>query len=573
MSFNINYILPGDNKNQILEKTNYNFSQILANAPGFPGEIGIKGPTGIIGQVGKDGSSGATGLRANAWFIQENQPFGDISYTETPLINYDIWVNTSAAGPNGPNRIYRYDGNNTLGTYPFWVDTFSNFIVDVEFTQLQGVNGPGEVNEKDAIIISPNSGSSPLNTSFVFTDRIVNQSNANPNYAKVLIESDASITTSLPIFGLDKTFYSTPGLPAFYWKTTGLDYGIKFSSGEDIIIQSQATGSYGSTGGTSSVNAINLNFNSASTFEIFATGGASISAQTLGFSSLNATLGPGGVSLPRISSTVGITAASASNTLSVSGNLTEIQTGIRTLFNYSGLYGGTNQNSLNLSMGNSSLFQIGNSPLPAIGGATYPALVIGYTGSTGISGGTGANIVKSYQSITNSASSKARINGNLNNYIPVTPSSDVILINPNPTGPIISDGNRINRIWLLLTGVESYVESGNVSCIDIFMNSNSIYSFGGVLVPISLQSPGAPFTITDSGGTIPGATGGCMHIRINFFGSPFPGSLNPRTNKFFNIQSFSSGFSKASLLPYTASPDIAVPFDIGIVNPGIILGL
>ena len=108
MSFNTNYILPGDDKNQILGKVNYNFSQILANAVGLPGEMGIKGPTGIIGQVGKDGATGATGTRANLWFIQEDQPFGNIPYTETPLINYDIWVNTSPTGPSGPNRIYRY---------------------------------------------------------------------------------------------------------------------------------------------------------------------------------------------------------------------------------------------------------------------------------------------------------------------------------------------------------------------------------------------------------------------------------------------------------------------------------
>ena len=98
MSFNTNYILPGDDKNQILGKVNYNFSQILANAVGLPGEMGIKGPTGIIGQVGKDGDGGATGTRANLWFIQEDQPYGNIPYNEAPLINYDIWVNVAGGG-------------------------------------------------------------------------------------------------------------------------------------------------------------------------------------------------------------------------------------------------------------------------------------------------------------------------------------------------------------------------------------------------------------------------------------------------------------------------------------------
>ena len=158
MSFNANYILPGDDKNQILGKVNYNFSQVLANAVGLPGEMGIKGPTGIIGQVGKDGDGGATGTRANLWFIQEDQPYGNIPYDEAPLINYDIWVNTSPTGPSGPNRIYRYVSTDTSGYYPFWVDTLANFTIDAEFTLLQGIYGPGEVTEDDAIIISPNSG-------------------------------------------------------------------------------------------------------------------------------------------------------------------------------------------------------------------------------------------------------------------------------------------------------------------------------------------------------------------------------------------------------------------------------
>ena len=71
MSFNTNYILPGDDKNQIIGKVNYNFSQVLSNAVGLPGQSGILGATGIIGQVGKDGSTGPTGSRANKWYFQQ----------------------------------------------------------------------------------------------------------------------------------------------------------------------------------------------------------------------------------------------------------------------------------------------------------------------------------------------------------------------------------------------------------------------------------------------------------------------------------------------------------------------
>jgi hypothetical protein len=547
MSFNTNYILPGDDKNQILGKVNYNFSQILANAVGLPGEIGSKGPTGIIGQVGKDGATGATGTRANLWFIQEDQPYGNVPYTETPLINYDIWVNTSPLGPSGPNRIYRYDGNNTSGYYPFWVDTLSNFVIDSQFTLLQGIYGPGEVTEDDAIIISPNSGTGPLNTTFVFTDREVTAADANPNYAKVLIETDASFTASLPIFGVDKTFYSSSGLPAFYWKTTGTDYGIKFSSGEDLIIQSQATGSYGSTGGTAFVSANNINFSSATTIGISATGGLSINSQTLGFSSRNSTLSPAGFALSNMSSSIGITAASTGYALDITGTLSDSQTGRRNVFNYSGFYGGTTRNSLGLSMSDNTLFSVGNSPAPAIIDATSAALVIGYTGSTGVSGGTGANIVKSYQSITNAASSRASINGNLNNYIEITPSDDVILITPNPTGPIISDGSRINRIWIRLTYPIYYTEPGEDYCVDLFMNS-STYCIGGVSV--LTNDSYSNYTISDSGQTSPGPTGGCRHVRINFYGSEFPSAVNSSGNKFFYLEAFSSGYSSSVQLPY-----------------------
>ena len=547
MSFNTNYILPGDDKNQILGKVNYNFSQILANAVGLPGEIGIKGPTGIIGQVGKDGDAGATGTRANLWFIQEDQPYGNIPYTETPLINYDIWVNTSPTGPSGPNRIYRYSSTNTSGYYPFWIDTLSNFAIDAEFTLLQGIYGPGEVTEDDAIIISPNSGTGPLNTTFVFSDRKVTTADANPNYAKVLVETDASVTASLPIFGLDKTFYSSSALPAFYWKTTGLDYGIRFSTGEDFIIQSQATGSYGSTGGTAAVSANNINVTSSTTLSLSNSNGISLGAQTLGFSSRNTTIGPAGFALTAMTSSLGITAASTEYSLSITGALTAAQTGERTVFNYSGFYGGTRRNSLNLSMSDNTLFAIGNPPSPAIIDATAASLVIGYTGSTGISGGTGANIVKSYQSITNSASSKIYIGSNLNNSIPITPSDDVIVVTPNPSGTIISDGSRINRIWLDLTYPIYYTEPGEDYCVDIFMNSLT-YCIGGVSV--LTNDSRSDYTISDSGQTSPGATGGCRHVRINFFGSEFPSAVNSTGNKFFYLEAFSSGYSSSVQLTY-----------------------
>lgn len=556
MSFNTNYILPGDDKNQIIGKVNYNFSQVLANAVGLPGQAGILGATGIIGQVGKDGSTGPTGSRANKWYFQQTPPFGDIPYTQAPLINYDVWVDTSPGATGGPNRIYQYKNNYTLGQYPFWVDTLSNFAIDSNFTLLQGVSGPGEVTEKNAIVIG---ATSPSSTTFVFTDRQVTTANANPRYSKVLIENDASVTASLPIFSFGKTFYSQSDLPSFFWQNTGDNYDIKFSSGGEMIIQSQATGSYASTGGTASIIASGINWNSSTTASITGPSGISINASTLGFSSLNTQLQAGGFSLTNMSSGIGATSYGSDYALSISGILLDSQTGERTVLGYSGFYGGTPLNSLFLGASGSNIFTVGNSPAASQITATYASLGIGYTGSTGILGGTGANIVKSYQSITSSASSRAIFSGpsgrSTCNYIQVTPSSDVIVVNAVPTGPISSNG-RSGRIWLLITGLSSYLEAGNASCIDIFLNGETC--IGGVSVPTNVSASPSQFYIQDSGATNPGPTGGCRHVRLNFYGSAFPSTVNTSGNRFFFIESFSSGYNSSAQLPYNYSPQGSV---------------
>ena len=556
MSFNTNYILPGDDKNQIIGKVNYNFSQILSNAVGLPGESGILGATGIIGQVGKDGSTGPTGSRANKWYFQQTPPFGNIPYSQAPLINYDVWVNTSPGSTGGPNRIYQYSstgGNYSL--YPFWVDTLSNFAIDGNFTLLQGVSGPGEVTEKNAVIIGGTA--SPSQATFVFTDREVTEANANPRYSKILIENDASITASLPLFSLGKTFYSVSTLPSFYWQNIGDNYDIKFSSGgeEEITIQSQATGSYASTGGTASLVGSGINWNSSTTASIIGPSGISINSSTIGFTSLNTQLQAGAFSLSNMSSGMGATSYGSDYALSINGVLDDSQSGLKTVLEYSGFYGGNVRSSLALGVSGGNLFTVGNSPAASQISATYAALVIGYTGSTGVSGGTGANIVKSYQSITDPASSTIRVFSNLNNSIQITPSNDVIIITPTPTGPIISDGSRINRIWLNLTYPINYTEPGEDYCVDLFMNSLT-YCIGGVSV--LTNSSRSNYTISDSGQTSPGATGGCRHVRLNFYGSTFPSTVNTSGNRFFYLESFSSGYNSAVQLPYNYPPQGSV---------------
>lgn len=554
MSFNTNYILPGDDKNQIIGKTNYNFSQILANSVGLPGEMGTLGPTGIIGQVGKDGDQGATGTRANQWFFQNNPPYGN-------LINYDVWVDTSPGSTGGPNRIYYYNNDYTLGIYPFWVDTNSNFIVDGPFTVIQGISGPGEVTENNAIVIQPTEAATGT---FVFTDGNTSVGTINPNYAKVLIATDASATASLPIFSFGKTFYATPNLPSFLWNTTLTDYGIKFSSEGEITFQSYATGSYGTTGGTASITGKNINVSSITSSgvgtSVSATGGITINSPSVGFSSGNIDLQEGQFSLSSMSSGIGLSGSTSSYALDISGTLVNSQTGERTVLSYLNSSNNSTQDALSLSMAGSRIFQIkSNPPTASTGGAagfaTYPALMIGYTGSTGTSGGTGANIVKGYQEVTSSASSVSFFYGysDFSNYIEVDPSSDVVIITPTATTPL-STFSRTNRIWLYFPNISSALERSNSTVFDIYMNS-TVYSIGGIQIAANKYSP-AEVYIPD-GGT--GANQGCRHVRMTFFGSEFPSSVEPTGNKFVYVQTFVSGNSRSYPLIYEYSPNYVLP--------------
>jgi hypothetical protein len=534
MSFNTNYILPGDDKNQIIAKSNYNFSQVLSNSTGFPGEIGPAGSTGIIGQVGRDGIPGSTGQRANNWYFQETAPYIDLFPSERPLIFGDVWVDTS---PTQDQPVYTYTGTS-------WTSTGINFISNSVFDLLPGITGPGEVNEKNAIVFTNDTSSVDKQsiTTFVFSDSVVDENNANPTYSKVLVSTDTSLTASLPIFSFDKTFYESAGLPSFRWKNTGSNYDIQFSSEDNIDIQSQATGSYGSTGGTVSLAGNNVGFRS-NTATITGTGGISINSPSMGLLGKNVVLNNSLMELRENSGGFTLNSSGSSDSLSLNVNLSDSQTGIRNALTYSGF---SNVNSLNLSTRGNSLFRV-------TGGSNYSNIGIGFTGATGITGGTGASVVKSYQSITDSASYIIRV-GNFNNpYIPVVPNSDVIVVTPNPTVEINSDGRR-NRIWLYVSGFTNpYIESGNVSTIDIYMSSTE-YSIGGVYVNSNFSNfsnidDANKIKIIDEAGnsstTVPPSnTGGCRHVRLTYFGSPF----TPTSNRLVYLQAFSTGNNGSTIL-------------------------
>jgi hypothetical protein len=560
MSFNTKYILPGDDKDQIISKVNQNFSQIYYSGVGLQGESGIVGPTGIIGQVGKDGPTGPTGERANIWIFQDTPP-GIYEVFPVPLENYDVWVNTSPTGSTGGlNRIYRYQSNYGGGDFGFfWIDTGDNFTAGDIFTIIQGASGPGQIAERNAIVAGPTA-------TFVFTDREVTEENANPNYSKVLIENNGSVTAELPVFGFGKTFYSEAGIPSFLWQNTS-DYSMEFSSGGEVFIQSQATGSYSSTGGSAGITAgNNVTILSSTQLGISGPSEIEITTQSLGIKSSNFTL-ESSASFAGMAGgfTVGASASEYSLNVSNSSALPDNDGRTLNLMEYSGgPSGGILRPIVDLGIEGSSLFRINNAS-----SGSYPTLSIGYTGSTGLtgpSGGTGANVYKSYQVVTDSASSKLSFgSGSPSNYIPITPTNDVIRVVPAvPTGSSVSSNGRNGRIWIYLTNVFNYIEFSQASEIDIYMDSTA-YSIGGVAIETNYSSFFGIYgqlQITD------GATGpdqGCRHVKVTFFGAPLPGNVNNSGNRFAYIQSFVSGSSTSSQVvyfystpPFTGGPSTVI---------------
>jgi hypothetical protein len=395
----------------------------------------------------------------------------------------------------------------------------------------------------------------------------VNVNNANPTYSKVLISTDTSLTASLPILSFDKTFYQSSGLPSFKWKNPGSDYDIQFSSDDNITIQSQATGTYSSTGGTVSLISNNVGF-SSNTATITGTGGISINSPSVGLLGKNIALNNSRAEFRENTGGFSLSATGSSNALSVNSDLKDSQTAL----SYTGI---SNSRALDLTMRGNSLFRV-------TGGSNYSNIGIGFTGATGITGATGASVVKSYQSITDSASYIIRVGDFNNPYIPVVPNSDVIVVTPNPTFVVNSDGRR-NRIWLYVSGFTNpYIESGNVSVIDIYMNSTS-YSIGGVYVNSNFSFLDNSNKIKildesgDSGTSFPAsANGGCRHVRLTFFGSPFTST----SNKQVYLQAFSSFYNNTSTVltyEYYFRPDIlgttTQNIDTSFGGGGLIAGL
>lgn len=245
MTFNTKYILPGDDAQEIIFKTNFNFEQVFFSGVGSNGPAGLIGPTGIIGQVGNDGTIGEFGLSASKWNFSFLPP---VTGNSKPG---DYWVNT---GPTSGFSIFEFQNSS-----PFWVDSGFDLLQNSVWDYVIGVSGPGGINDKTAIGFA----TGPSGNTFVFSD--YNFSNislqlqkqrANPTGSKFLIGTDGT----RPLLSFGKTSSLLNSLPQFSWEDNSpSNYNLKFESPQNLQISSKGLGlTAGASGGSVSSNRITL---------------------------------------------------------------------------------------------------------------------------------------------------------------------------------------------------------------------------------------------------------------------------------------------------------------------------
>ena len=482
MSFNVKYIFPGDNKNEILAKTNFNFAQVFFNGVGERGPIGEIGPTGLIGEVGGDGQIGPTGNRASNWFFSVSEPAEEESQKN------DIWVNI---GPTGAQEVYVYSGN-------AWVFSGETILGDSTFGLLTQIEGPGGSTTNNAIdIADPN----PSNETFVVSDVTPSTGNANPNLAKLLIATDAT-TVSLPIFSFDKTFVGSNTIPGFGWGSTGTNYDVDFSNPGNTTFSGGLTANFYATGGTASFissGLLTISSNSEMTFQN-ATGASAAMAFTtpnfITFSGNNIQLTASSLTYQNLTQTAGITASA--------GEL--LQT---------------------FSSGNGAFVEITGQPGPTGSPIATFRNSSGYNifetrsnnfnvvGQTGPSGSASGRYVQAVQALTNvSASSTFTRASFTNNYVPVSltsSNSNIIYVVPKyaVASSIYADGRQY-RLYLQLTNFTNIWNTAlqEARSFDIFLEDDTL-CFAGIR---TVYSGGA--STAQIGDFSNSATGGCRHIRF-----------------------------------------------------------
>jgi hypothetical protein len=206
----------GDSQKNLVDKANFNFSQVLSFEGGPYGKIGPEGRTGNPGSKGPVGSFGPQGKRGNIWTVLTTPPLN-------PL-NGDYWMN-----PNSNNEIRIY--NSSSGVWDLYSLNINGLDIFREFGPLQTQSGASSKNGYFISLPYPD-----LDT-FVLSDSYLTggSSIANPQYTKMVISTNSQITERRLLEFTKGPYHGTSfsqETPSFFWTTgpTSSDgnYGLGF---------------------------------------------------------------------------------------------------------------------------------------------------------------------------------------------------------------------------------------------------------------------------------------------------------------------------------------------------------
>ena len=254
---NLNY---SDSQNQIVNKLNNNFDEMIELHGGVQGNIGPTGGPGAIGLAGNIGPTGLSGPRGTRWFVRSSSPEGSGLYA----IEGDYWVEVSTS------KIYIFTDSGWVYT-GYDLSNQSDLFRNISYTSAGGSAG---------ISITENQNSPYLYT-FVIGDESPEDSPLiNQNLSKFVISTDNSVNDS-PILEFSKSDIEDGSIadytshPVFNWSNTNSanqDLSLEVPGGNFNIGASGGIEVYGSS--------ISLESATGITFDgvdyIWATGGINL---------------------------------------------------------------------------------------------------------------------------------------------------------------------------------------------------------------------------------------------------------------------------------------------------------
>jgi len=275
---NIQSLNYSDDQNQIVNKLNNNFDEMIELHGGTQGNIGPTGGDGSIGLAGEKGPTGLSGPRGTRWFVRSSQPGGTGSYA----IEGDYWVEVSTS------KIYIFTD---LG----WQDTgytlaSSNVLFrNVDYTSIGGSSGRAITENKP----------SPSLYTFILGDQSPETTPlVNKSLSKFVVSTDTSLNDgALLEFSKsdieDGSISDYSSHPTFSWASSN-------SQNNDLVLDVPGGKFYiGGSGGIDVTgSSINLDSSTGITFDgvygIWATGGINMNfpSGTSVISSQNLETGP-----------------------------------------------------------------------------------------------------------------------------------------------------------------------------------------------------------------------------------------------------------------------------------------